>query len=91
MAELAERQIAFIEHVFGGTLMVKDSLTTIKERIHAMHAQGTVDWPTILDALEILTDALIAAQPHGPPAPEGTSTLPEGTSEKEQADDSTTQ
>jgi hypothetical protein len=83
MAELAEVQIAFIDYVFGGTPLVKESLTTIKDRIQAMRENGSVDWPTILEALDILTDALIAAQPHGPSAPDSPT-------EKEQADEPTT-
>jgi hypothetical protein len=46
-----------------------DTLYSIKDKIHAMKEAHTVDWPLIMDALELLTDTLIAAQQHGPPAP----------------------
>lgn len=48
---------------------MSDTLASIKDRILDMKERNAVDWTLIMDALEVLTDAAIAAQPHGPPLP----------------------
>jgi hypothetical protein len=83
LRDLTDAFIWFINIRIEEKRTMSETLASIKEKIHAMKEASTVDWPLIIDALELLTDTLIAAQQHGPPAPPAT---PES-EEAEHADD----
>jgi hypothetical protein len=72
LTDLTDAFIWFINIRIEEKKTMSDTLASIKDKIHAMKEAHTVDWPLIIDALELLTDSLIAAQQHGPPAPPAT-------------------